>query len=406
MRVQIGPHADLQAIPRTLYWGKRRIEIIEIIDQWYGPGYRYVKVKAHNSSMYILCFDEISHSPTPFSGSSMTWLVQPSLVNEPFSDPGLFIDFRFGRRALLFDLGDLTPVSPRQLLRVTHAFVSHTHMDHFAGFDRLLRVCLHRTTPLHLIGPVGFADRVEHKLRAYTLNLLDEDSIDFVIVASEFSGAGFDRVCEFRAREAFLRREIPPVRLSRSLLLDEEEFRVEGAVLDHGIPCLAFALEEKLRVNVWREGLRRLGLPVGPWLREAKRAVRQGAPDHRQVCVHDGLAISLGDLKQHALRTARGQKIAYVVDLAYDERNIKNVVALARDADQLFIEAPFLEIDANIAAERQHLTAHQAGHIAKQARVGRLIPFHFSARYRDRAEELTREAEEAFSVSQSPKLPD
>jgi ribonuclease Z len=78
--------------------------------------------------------------------------------------------------------------------------------------------------------------------------------------------------------------------------------------------------------------------------------------------------------------------------------------SIARDADQLFIEAPFLEIDANIAAERQHLTAHQAGH--KQARVGRLIPFHFSARYRDRAEELTREAEEAFSVSQSPKLPD
>jgi hypothetical protein len=55
MHLQIDPYA---AVPRSLYWGERRIDI-EIIDQWYGPGYRYVKVKAFDSSMYILCFDEI-----------------------------------------------------------------------------------------------------------------------------------------------------------------------------------------------------------------------------------------------------------------------------------------------------------------------------------------------------------
>jgi hypothetical protein len=59
MRIQVEPHADLKAAPRSLYRGERRIDIIEIMDQWYGPGYRYVKVRGHDSTAYILLFDEI-----------------------------------------------------------------------------------------------------------------------------------------------------------------------------------------------------------------------------------------------------------------------------------------------------------------------------------------------------------
>lgn len=225
---------------------------------------------------------------------------------------------------------------------------------------------------------------------------------DFVIIASEFSEAGFHRVCEFRAREAFARREQAALQFDRGRLVEEEEFWIEAAVLDHGIPCLAFALQEKVRVNVWREGLRRLGLPVGRWLREAKAAVRLGSSDHTQISVGNGVTLSLGDLRQHALRTARGQKVAYVVDLAYDELNVEKVVALVREADQLFIEAPFLDVDADIAAARRHLTARQAGQIARQAGVRKLIPFHFSARYRDRAAELMHEAEQALLADEVP----
>ena len=48
MRIQIEPHADFRAVPQRLYRGERQIDIIEIIDQWYGPGYRYVKVRGHD----------------------------------------------------------------------------------------------------------------------------------------------------------------------------------------------------------------------------------------------------------------------------------------------------------------------------------------------------------------------
>ena len=62
MRVQIAPHADLRAVPQTLSWGGRRIDIIEIIDQWFGSGYRYIKVRGHDRGVYILRFDEICNS--------------------------------------------------------------------------------------------------------------------------------------------------------------------------------------------------------------------------------------------------------------------------------------------------------------------------------------------------------
>src|SRR3954454_13304814 len=133
----------------------------------------------------------------------MSWLVQTRLINEPFGDPGLFIDFLFGRRAMLFDLGDISALSAPELMRITHVFVSHRHMDHFAGFDQLLRANLHRPKSLQFVGPQGLVEAIEAKLAAYVWNLLDEAAADFVIFAAEFEDDRLGPWTRLAARQRF-----------------------------------------------------------------------------------------------------------------------------------------------------------------------------------------------------------
>ena len=327
-------------------------------------------------------------------------LFHPRLVNDPFGDPGLYVDFLFERRALLFDLGDLSPLSARQLLRVDHAFVSHTHMDHFAGFDALLRVLLGRPKVLHLFGPPGFIERVEHKLAAYTWNLVANYESDFVVRVTEVSPTAPAPARSSAAARRSAASPSPPRRCRRGVLLDEETFQVRAAFLDHQIPCLAFALEEKFHVNVWKSGLEELGLPTGPWLRDLKSAVARGEPDASRSVRwrEDARARSpSGELKEKVLRIVPGQKIAYVTDAGYTPANAEAIVDLARGADVLFIETAFTHEEERRAAEKHHLTAWQAGWLARAAGARRLVPFHFSPKHTDEGDRLLREAMEAFS---------
>ena len=60
MRIKVAVHTDdVGAPPRSLYWDARRVGIVDIVDQWYGPDYRYVKVQGDDGSVYILRCDEI-----------------------------------------------------------------------------------------------------------------------------------------------------------------------------------------------------------------------------------------------------------------------------------------------------------------------------------------------------------
>jgi ribonuclease Z len=82
-------------------------------------------------------------------------LFHPSLVNGRYGDPTVYVETLFETHSVLFDLGEIASLSPRRIQRIDQIFVSHAHIDHFVGFDHLLRSLVGRKKTVHLYGPVG-----------------------------------------------------------------------------------------------------------------------------------------------------------------------------------------------------------------------------------------------------------
>ena len=319
-------------------------------------------------------------------------------VKSQFTD-----SWMFEKQGLLFDLGDLHALEPRKILKLSDIFVSHTHLDHFIGFDQILRVMIGREKRVRLYGPAGFLDRAAHKLSGYSWNLVGRYASELVFEVMEVESSSRARKAEFRLGDAFRQEADQAVPIPEGVILDDGIFKARTAVLDHRIPCLAFAIEEKAHVNVWKNRLDQLGLPTGPWLRELKQAVLRGEPDDfpfrawwREAGELRERIIPVGQLKEEILKIVPGQKIGYVVDALFNEHNRQRIVDLVRGADILFIEAAFARDEAERAAERYHLTTVQAGKLARLAGVERLEPFHFSPRYAGEEERLRDEVERAF----------
>ncbi len=44
--------------PRQIHFGERKIEVVEIVDQWLSPAYRYFKIVGDDHGLYIVRHDE------------------------------------------------------------------------------------------------------------------------------------------------------------------------------------------------------------------------------------------------------------------------------------------------------------------------------------------------------------
>jgi hypothetical protein len=59
MRVEVmTDESGGQCVPQRFRFGEREIEVIEILDQWFGADHRYCKLKGRDGALYILRLDE------------------------------------------------------------------------------------------------------------------------------------------------------------------------------------------------------------------------------------------------------------------------------------------------------------------------------------------------------------
>lgn len=325
----------------------------------------------------------------------MKMILHSEFPNGPFGDPVLYVWEINGKRALLFDCGDLTRLSTKRLLKVSHIFLSHCHMDHFFGFDLYLRVHVGSEKTTTIIGPPETSRHVGGKLEGYTWNLIEDQNLEFIVIDLDPRG-GKKTMTHFHARNRFQPSDVRTELWNpESPVLDTGTYQVLTTMLDHRTPSMAYSIEEKTSFNIDSDVLRQMGLKPGSWINSLKRLFLMGGLDTGVLTVKtlDSKQKSLQalELANKLLIPRQRHKIAYVTDGSIQQENRIAILKLIQGADLLFNETCFLEVDENLAQTTKHFTAAFIGKLAQEAQVKKIAPFHFSKRYLDQPDKVLHE---------------
>ncbi len=334
----------------------------------------------------------------------MSLSLKSNLINSPFDDPGLYVHFPLINRAFLFDLGSINSLSTKEIVRIKKIFISHTHIDHFCGFDHFLRIMLGHDKRVHVFGPAGILKNIEGKLSGYTWNLVEKYKKGLILIVSEVSSS-FIKTKKYLSRERFVSPDSFTKIPFKGVLVNESGIEVKTVILDHGIPCLAFSIKERDSVNIDKSALMELEIMQGPWINDFKQALYT---DKTQESVftfsikkhfnYVQYKFVLKELAQKIVRITPGQKISYVTDVLYSKLNKKKIIELCMNSSHVFIEACFLEKDRKLAFCKKHLTAYQAGKLAGLSNAKKITVFHFSPRYINSSGSLVNEALSSYQA--------
>jgi ribonuclease Z len=150
------------------------------------------------------------------------------------------------------------------------------------------------------------------------------------------------------------------------VIFEDQLLTVETIPLYHRIACCGFIFREKPR----------------PYSIDKEEVVRYGVPRYQMTRLKNGedAVLDDGTVIPNAKLTRGRQKsrsYAFCSDTRFDRR----VIEAVRGVDLLYHEATFMHELVERAIKTYHTTAKEAGTVAREAGVGRLVIGHYSVRY-------------------------
>jgi len=258
---------------------------------------------------------------------------------------------KFKGDGVLFDCGEGTQRQMRttgiSLADVTKICISHWHGDHVLGLPGLLLTIasLDLNRAIDIYGPRGSKNSFQRM----------------------FGGMEFETKFNIRVHE-----------VHEGLFFENDDFTLESAPMKHAVPCVAFSFVEKDRRRIKVATVKKLGIPDGPLLGKLQR---------NESVTFKGKKVT----PQDATTLIKGRKVTFMTDTLMNT----NCFKIAANADILICDSTYASKLKDKAEEHGHLTALEAGQIASQAGVKKLILTHFSARYKNTIE-VEEDARTAF----------
>lgn len=249
---------------------------------------------------------------------------------------------------LLFDCGEATQISLKKLnlrwKKISSIFISHTHADHVTGLPGILMLSsqVERDEPLTIIGPPKIAEYVQTSCQVLDMY------INYEIVVKEIA-----------------RPDIP------GIVFEGDGFTVRSFPLYHSKTCVGYTVEESTRPGVFfPQKAVAAGVPCGPlWAK-----LQGGEP----VELENGTVVQPTEVMGEP---RSGRKFSFVTDTLYH----REIAPHVSNSDLLICEGMFDSDLADSARDKKHLTAAQAGRIAREAGgVKKMGLIHYSPRYTDR----------------------